>query len=121
MVGIGVVTGRIYEDMYNSTTVLDKLAAVGTRYIRIEFEEHGASFTPDYKYKKILADAQARNIRVLGVLTSNSCQFKDNEPSNSQPWNNAETYIAKFYESVKWHMNSYAYVTEWEIWNEPDQ
>jgi hypothetical protein len=112
-VGLDMVTGRIYSEMNGSTFVLDQLYNAWTPYVRIEFEEYGASYTSSAVYDKILADAQARGIKVLGVLTSNSCQDKTNSP-----W--TEAYIAHFYADAKWHMNRYPSVTDWEIWNEPE-
>lgn len=112
-VEVGVVTGRIYNDLFNNTTVQNDLQALRVRWVRMEFEEHGASFTSPERYDKILRDFQARNIRVLGVLTSNSCAFKSNTP-----W--SEQYIANFYAAVRWHAQRYPWVTHWEIWNEPE-
>jgi hypothetical protein len=112
-VGLGMVTGRIYDEMYNSTFVLDTLHNAWTPYIRIEFEEYGASYTSPTVYDKILSDARARGIKVLGVLTSNSTQDKTNAP-----W--TEAFIQNYYADAKWHMSRYPYVTDWEIWNEPE-
>lgn len=112
-VDLAVVTGRIYSTMYSNTAVQDDLRNMGTRWIRMEFEEHSSTPTQDYKYAKIISDCQARGISVLGLLTSNSCSDKTNPM-----W--SEAYIANFYTAFKWHVARYPQVTHWEIFNEPE-
>lgn len=132
MVAIGAVTGRIYADMFNSTTALDKLKEAGTRFIRMEFEERfTGNPTLSATYDKILSDCQQRGIKVLGVLGVNSCRFRDwsdqdwafCRPRNFVRWTQAQSdkYIAGYIETTMWHMQHYTSVTDWEIWNEPDQ
>jgi hypothetical protein len=112
-IDLGVVTGRIYSTMNGSTAVQDDLYNMGTRWVRMEFEEFGASYTTDTQYAKILNDLQGRGISVLGVLTVNSCSDHTNPF-----WSDA--YIANYYSALKWHASRYPWVTHWEIWNEPE-
>jgi hypothetical protein len=109
---LGIVTGRIYSTMNSSTAVQDDMYNMGTRWIRIEFEEYSGTPTSLAQYQKILNDCQARGISVLGVLTANSCMDHTNPI-----W--TEQYIANFYAAFKWHVQQYPWVTYWEIWNEP--
>src|SRR3569833_1597979 len=109
---LGIVTGRIYYTMNSGTAVQDDMYNMGTRWIRIEFEEYSGTPTTLAQYQKILNDCQARGISVLGVLTANSCK------DHSNPiW--TEQYIANFYAALKWHVQQYPWVTYKKSWNDP--
>lgn len=117
----GLVTGRIYPDLAANPSAMDDIQSLGAKWIRIEFEEFMDARTASYDsphvkqqmamYRKIIALAHARGIKVLGIVNYHSFPDTPDFPLTDK---SLQAYV----DSVKWHLRSYP-IDAVEIWNEP--
>lgn len=113
----GIVTGRYYTQMAKDPAqFFDTWADMDIEWIRIEFEEF-MNFDPTKfaqkvdEYKKIIAEAHKRDIKVLGIVSVNSM-------ANGFSLLKNEESIQKYVEAVEWHLKTYD-VDAVEFSNEP--
>lgn len=117
----GIVTGRIYDRLDDDPGILDEFQNMGLGWIRLEFEEFMNQGQLGYEdpavlarrdqYRRIIAAAHARGIKVLGVVGFNSM------PSNTG-FPDTEASIQRYVQALRWHLEQYG-VDAVEIWNEP--
>jgi hypothetical protein len=132
----GLSTGGwfLWETNTELTKDLDAIAATGAKWVRIDFDWNSvqydgpASFRWDRAQDRVVSQARARGLNVLGILAysppwarrGNCAGTKFCLPANPDAYATFAQKAAERYGSnstVSGFRNS---VTAWEIWNEPN-
>lgn len=113
---IGVVTGRIYDDLAKNTDErMRDLAALGVRALRLEIEQA----TPVADYAKIVRAAKKNGIEVLALVTQSSIPGAPSPMGGSRADFDA-TYVPKVIAAIDATTKAIPELRYVEVWNEPD-
>ncbi len=113
---LGIVTGRIYEDLAKNTDDrLRDLAALGVRILRLEIERA----TPLADYAKIVTAAKASGIEVLALITQASLAVP-NDPMAGTRADFDGTFVPKVIAAIDAVTAAIPALKYVEVWNEPD-
>ena len=113
---LGLVTGRIYDDLVKNTDArMADLAALGVRIVRLEIERA----TPLADYASIVTAAQQRGIEVLAVFTQASLAAP-NDPMAGTRADFDGAFVPKMIAAIDGAMAAIPSLRYVEIWNEPD-
>jgi hypothetical protein len=113
---LGVVTGRIYDDLVKNTEArMADLAALGVRILRLEIERA----TPLADYAAIVAAAARNGIEVLAVFTQSSLAAP-NDPMTGTRADFDGAFVPKVIAAIDAATTAIPSLRYVELWNEPD-